>query len=107
LSLVVCGLAAVAFAGSDKPIDDVKILAGDWRSVGGASPAAIHINEDGTYEGTAATGARTTGKVTVTGGKASYQSTTSAGTATLSEEGGKDVLTFVTSRGSAKLQRVK
>ncbi len=65
LSLVVCGLAAVAFAGSDKPIDDVKTLAGDWRSVGGASPAAIHINEDGTYEGTSATGARTSGKVTL------------------------------------------
>ncbi len=109
LCLAVFCFAAIASAGSDKAIDNVKTLAGDWRSVGGASPATIHINEDGTYEGTAATGVRTTGRVTVTGGKASYQSTTSAGTVTLSEENGNEVLTFVRSdgRGSANLQRVK
>ena len=105
LSLAILCFAVTTFAGSDKAIDNLKMLGGDWR--GGAS--AIHINEDGTYEGTAASGARTTGKVTLAGGKASFQSTTSAGTVTLSEENGNDVLTFVRSdgRGSATLQRVK
>jgi hypothetical protein len=105
---VVCGLAAIAVAGSDKSIDNVKALAGDWSSLD-RSPAAIHLNEDGTYDGTAATGAKTTGKVSVVDGKASFQSTTSAGTVTLSEENGKEVLTFTRSdgRGSARLQRVK
>jgi len=108
LLLVVCGLATIAVAGPDKPIDNVKTLAGDWGSID-RSPAAIHINEDGTYEGTAASGARTTGSVTVTSGTASFQSTTAAGTVTLSEENGKEVLTFTRSdgRGSARMHRVK
>ena len=75
----------------------VKDLAGDWRSVGNVGPASIHINEDGTYQGVAATGAKTTGQITVTGGKASYRSGTSEGTVTWSKENGKDVLTFAPS----------
>jgi hypothetical protein len=104
LFLVVCGLATIAFAGSDKTIDSVKSLAGDWGSID-RSPARIQISEDGTYEGTAATGASTAGRITMTDGKASFQST-SAGTVTLSEENGKAVLTFTRSdgRGSARLQ---
>lgn len=102
-------LASVVFAGAENPIDDVKALSGDWRSLGNVNPAAIHINEDGTYQGIAATGAKTTGRITVTGGKASYRSTTSEGTVTLSEEGGKDVLTFAPTSGRAapKLERVR
>jgi hypothetical protein len=102
-------LASVAFAGAEKPFDDVKTLTGDWRSTGSVTPASIHINEDGTYEGIAASGARTAGRITVTGGKASYRSITSDGTVTLSEENGKDVLTFEPSgrRGSQKLERVR
>jgi hypothetical protein len=107
--LVVWSLAAVAFAGPDKPITNVKSLTGDWRAIGGASAAAIRIKPDGSYEGTAANGAKTTGKITTAGGKASFQSTTSAGVVTWSQEDGKDTLTFVRAdgRGSAKLQRVK
>jgi hypothetical protein len=90
--------ASIAFAGAEKPIDDLKTLAGDWRSVGNVTPASIKINEDGTYQGIAASGARTTGRITVTDAKASYRSTTSEGTVTLSEESGKDVLTFVPTR---------
>jgi hypothetical protein len=43
------------------------------------------------------------------GGKASFQSATSAGTVAWSQEDGKDMLLFVRAdgRGSAKLQRVK
>jgi hypothetical protein len=83
--------------------------AGDWRSVGNVTPAAIHINDDGTYQGIAASGAQTTDRITVTGGKASYRSTTSEGTVTFSEEGGKDVLTFAPTSGRAapKLERVR
>ena len=107
--LVLGVLASIAFAEAEKPIDNLKALAGDWRSMGNVNPAAIHINEDGTYHGIAATGANTTGRITVTHGKASYRSTTSEGTVALSEEGGKDVLTFApnSGRGSAKLERVR
>jgi hypothetical protein len=106
--LVLYVFASVAF-GADKPIDDLKTLAGDWRSLGNVNQAAIHINEDGAYHGIAASGAKTTGHITVTGGKASYRSTTSEGAVTLSEESGKDVLTFVPTSGRAapKLERVK
>jgi hypothetical protein len=109
LSLLLAGLAGPALAGPDKPIADVKSLAGEWRAVGGTSPAAIRIKPDGSYEGLAASGAKTTGKVAVAAGKGSYRSTSSEGTVTLSTEGGKDVLTFMRAdlKGSARLERVK
>jgi hypothetical protein len=107
--LVLGSLTAAAVAGPDKPIRSVKSLAGDWRGAGGASAAAIRIKADGTYEGTAANGAKTVGKITAAGGKASFKSTSSAGTVTWSQEGGQDVLTFVRAdgRASVKLVRVK
>jgi hypothetical protein len=110
LLLFITGLAGAAgAAGPDRPIADVKTLAGEWRAVGGKSPAVIHIKLDGSYEGIATNGAKTAGKVVVTGGKASYRSSGSEGTVTLSQDGGTDVLTFTTSdkRGSARLERVK
>ncbi|HSE02919.1 MAG TPA: hypothetical protein VLK35_02100 [Methylomirabilota bacterium] len=107
--LLMGSLVGIAFAGPEKPIPDVKSLAGAWRAVGGASAAAIRIKPDGSYEGTAASGAKTTGKIVVTAGKAAYLSTSSEGTATLSQEDGRDVLTFMLPdrRGSARLERVK
>jgi hypothetical protein len=107
--LLVLTLTTVAFAGPDKPIANVKSLTGDWRSIGGTSAAAIRIKPDGSYEGISANGTKTAGKITTAGGKASFQSANSAGSVTLSEEGGKDVLFFVRGdgRGSAKLERVK
>jgi len=109
LAVLVGGLAAVVSAAPDKPIAHVKTLAGEWRAVGDASAASIRIKTDGTYAGTSANGAKTTGRVTATGGKASFKSATAAGAVALSQEGGKDMLTFVTAdgRSSAKLQRVK
>jgi len=109
LVVLLCVLVSVVFADAEKPIDDLKKLAGDWRSLGNVNRASIHINDDGTYQGIAATGAQTTGRIAVTKGKASYQSNTSEGTVTLSEESGKDVLTFVPSSGRspAKLERVR
>jgi hypothetical protein len=109
LLLLLGALVSPVLAGPDKPIADVKSLAGEWRAVGGTSPAAIRIKPDGSYEGVAASGAKTTGKVMVAAGKASYRSTSSEGTVTLSQEGGKDVLTFMRSdqRGSARLERVR
>jgi hypothetical protein len=62
-AVVLYVLASVAFAGAEKPIGDLKTLAGEWRSVGNVTPAAIHINEDGTYQGIAASGAKTTGRI--------------------------------------------
>ena len=107
--LLVLSLAGVAFAGPDKPIASVKSLSGDWRAMGGASAAAIRIKPDGSYEGISANGTKTVGKITLAGGKASFQSANSAGSVTWSQEGGKDVLFFVRGdgRGSAKLERVK
>ena len=88
---------------------DVKSLAGDWRAIAGTSAAAIRIKPDGSYEGVSGNGSRTAGKITVAGGKASFQSANSAGSVTWSQEGGKDVLLFMRAdgRGSAKLERVK
>ncbi len=86
LSLLVT-VAGPGSAGPDTPITDVKSLAGDWRAVGGASPAAIRIKPDGSYEGLAASGAKTVGKVAVVAGKGSYRSTSSEGTVTLSRDG--------------------
>jgi len=109
LLLLLAGLVGPAFAQADKPIANVKLLAGVWRAVGGTTPAAIRIEPDGSYAGTSATGAKTTGKIVVTAGKASYRATGSEGTVTLAREGGKDVLTFTVRdrRASARLERVK
>lgn len=106
--LIILSLAAVAFAASDRPITNAKSLAGEWRALGGASAAAIRIKPDGAYEGTAANGVRTVGRITIADGKASFQSANSAGRVTWIQEGGKDVLLFVRGdgRGSAKLERV-
>jgi len=61
-----CGtLAGAASAAPDTPITDAKNLAGEWRAVGGTSPA---------------------GKVAVVAGKGSYRSTSSEGTVTLSRD---------------------
>jgi len=88
LGLLPGTLAGSASAAPDTPITDAKSLAGEWRAVGGASPA---------------------GKVAVVAGKGSYRSTSSEGTVTLSRDGGKEVLTFTRAdlRGSAGLERVK
>jgi hypothetical protein len=109
LSLLLAALAGPSVAAPEQPIADVKSLAGDWRAVGGTSPAAIRIKPDGSYEGLAASGAKTTGRVAVAAGKASYRSTSSEGTVTRSREGGKQVLTFMRAdlKGSARLERVK
>lgn len=109
LAVLMGPLAPVTSAGPEKAIPHVKILAGDWRAPAGTSVAEIRIKEDGSYEGISANGAKTKGRVTVTGGKASFKSATAAGSVTLSQEGGKDMLTFKTAdgRSSAKLQRVK
>ena len=109
LFLLLATVVGPASAGPDTPITDVKSLAGEWRAVGGTSPAAIRIKPDGSYEGLAASGAETTGKIAVIAGKNSYRSTSSEGTVTLSRDGGKEVLTFMRAdlKGSARLERVK
>lgn len=109
MGLLVVSLAAVAFAGPDRPIADVRSLAGDWRATSGASAAAIRIKPDGSYEGTAANGGKTVGAITAVGGEASFRSNTSTGSVTWSREDGKDLLLFVRAdgRASARLQRVK
>jgi hypothetical protein len=109
VGLLVWSLATVAFAAPDRPIASVKSLTGDWRALGGTSAAAIRIKTDGSYEGISANGTKTAGKITIAGGKTSFQSANSVGTVTLSQEGGKDVLFFVRAdgRGSVKMERMK
>jgi hypothetical protein len=110
-----CAVVTIGFAQTNpgqtpKPIDDVKALAGDWRSVNNVTPASIHISENGVYEGIAATGAKTSGRIIVTSDKATYLSTTSAGYVTLSQESGNDVLTFHprnNPENAAKLERIR
>jgi len=101
--LLVLSLAAVAFAGPDKPITNVKSLSGDWRAMGGASAAAIRIKPDGSYEGISANGAKTVGKITTAGGKASFQSANSAGSVTWSGSTARPLRPFTKTESCERL----
>src|SRR5258705_1115798 len=105
--LMLLSLGAVALEEWAGPITSLKSLAGEWRALGGASGAAIRIKPDGAYEGTAANGARTVGRITIVDGKASFQSANSAGRVTWIREGGNGSVLFVRGdgRGSAKPER--
>ena len=109
LSCLLPASLALAQSPSASRLDDV-IKSGKLRvcTPGDYKPFSFY-KPDGSYEGLAASGAKTTGKVAVAGGKGSYRSTSSEGTVTLSTEGGKDVLTFMRAdlKGSARLERVK
>jgi len=115
--LTACTLAGTAV---EKPLTDVKELAGTWQGwvttqVGGNARVLMIIKEDGSYESstTVPGGTLTVGKYYLESGKLRYRSSRTQGRATVSEERGKTILTvtpegsFSFDTGSAVFERVK
>ena len=115
LAAVLVVSAAAALAG-EKPIVDLKEIAGTWQgwtSLGTTeSRVTMVIREDGSYEASSQTGTLTVGKFYLEGGKLRYRSSRSEGAATVSEDRGKTSLTIVPEgtsyeTGKTEYERVK
>jgi hypothetical protein len=100
------------------PIAHVKQIAGTWQGwvtsqLGGQSRVTMTIKEDGDYEGATTMGSTTVGRFYVEDGKLRYRSSRTQGTATVSEDRGKTVLTinpegtYSFETGTAVYERVK
>jgi hypothetical protein len=116
-------LLAVVFAWSpldviaeDKQIADVKELAGSWQGWitrdEGQEPATLFVSADGSYRALTKDGASTEGKFYLQDGKLRYRSSRTTGTASLSHDQDKTVLTVTPQEpryktGSARYERVK
>jgi hypothetical protein len=96
LALALSPLAAVA---ADKPVTDVKELAGTWQgwtTLGTADErATMTVKADGSYEAATRVGTKTVGQFYLENGKLRYRSSRSTGSARLSEDKGKTFLTVV------------
>jgi hypothetical protein len=100
----------------EKRIADVKELAGSWQGwitrEGGQERATLIVSADGSYRALTTDGASTEGKFYLQDGKLRYRSSRTTGTASVSEDKGKTVLTVTPGEptyrtGSAKYERVK
>ena len=108
-----CPLDGVA---GEKHIADVKELAGSWQGwvtrEEGQERAALIVSADGSYRALTTDGATTEGKFYLQGGKLRYRSSRTTGTASLSEDQGKTILTVMPEdsyykTGKAEYERVK
>jgi hypothetical protein len=106
-------LAAVA---GEKQIVDVKELEGSWRGwvtgEQGQERATMIVTADGSYRASTTRGSTTEGKFYLQDGKLRYRSSRTTGTASLSEDKGKTVLTVMPEdpnfrTGSAEYERLK
>lgn len=83
----------------EKQIADVKELAGSWRgwvrTEFGRERATMVVDADGTYNASTTRGTLTQGSFYLRDGKLRYRSTRTTGTASLSEDRGKTVLTMM------------
>ena len=101
LLIAVAGCASPASMGRGavtKEVSDIKELAGTWRGWVAAelpSQVTIMIREDGSYEGASRSGSRTVGRFFLDSGKVRYQSSRSAGAATLFDDNGRLFLIVV------------
>jgi hypothetical protein len=100
----------------EKQIADVKELAGTWLGwvmrEEGQERATLIVSADGSYRALTTDGASTEGKFYLQDGKLRYRSSRTTGTASLSDDQGKTVLTVMPENvyyktGSAKYERVK
>jgi len=121
----VFALSSLDGVAEEKQIADVKELAGSWRGwvteVPGDEWATMNVSADGSYKALSISGTTTVGKFYLQGGKLRYRSrrTTPAampsaemlGTASVSEDKGKTVLTLMPEEpnylGRAEYERVK
>jgi hypothetical protein len=116
-------LLAAAFAtlpvqgfAADKPIKDVKELAGSWQgwvtAEVGDERATMIVQEDGRYKAATTRGTTAEGQFYLKDGTLLYRSSRTAGTARLTEESGKITITIIPNdpsyrTGSARYERVK
>lgn len=100
----------------EKQIVDVKELAGSWRGwvmrEETQEPATLIVSADGSYRALTTDGATTEGKFYLQDGQLRYRSSRTTGTATLSEDQGKTMLTvmpenLIYKTGRAEYERVK
>jgi hypothetical protein len=87
-------LAGVA---GEKQVVDVSELAGSWRGwvtgEQGQERATMIVTTDGNYKASTTLGSTTEGQFFIQDGKLRYRSSRTTGTATLSEDRGKTILT--------------
>ena len=104
------GLAA------DKPITDVKELAGNWQgwvtAEVGDERATMIVQEDGKYKAATTRGTQSEGQFYIQDGTLMYRSSRTMGKATLTDDGGKTTITITPNdpsyrTGSARYERVK
>jgi len=116
-------LLAAVFAASppdgvagEKQIVDVKELAGSWRgwvtAESGQERATMLVQADGSYKASTTRGSTSESKFYLQDGKLRYRSSRTTGTAQLSEDQGKTVLTVMPEdpnyqTGRAEYERVK
>jgi len=112
-SLALSPLAGVT---EEKQIVDVKELSGTWQGWvtrgKGQERATLFVSADGSYRALTVDGAYTEGKFYLQDGKLRYRSSRTTGTASVSADEGKTVLTVLPENsyyktGSAKYERVR
>ncbi len=100
----------------EKQIVDVKELAGSWRgwvtAEMGDERATMTVQADGTYQASTTRGSTSEGRFYLQDGKLRYRSSRTIGTASLSEDQGKTMLTVMPEdpqhqTGRAEYERVK
>ena len=100
----------------EKQIADIKELAGRWQGwvtrEQGQERATLIVSADGSYRALTPHGATTEGKFYLQDGKLRYRSSRTIGTASLSEDQGKTMLTVMPEdpkyqTGRAEYERVK
>jgi hypothetical protein len=119
LALLLFGVFALSpldGAAGEKQIVDVKELAGSWRGWvtrdQGQEPATLIVAVDGSYRALTTDGATTEGKFYLQDGTLRYRSSRTTGTASLSEDQDKIMLTVMPENsyyktGRAEYERVK
>jgi hypothetical protein len=117
LALAIAAVFAMSPIGGvaeEKQLADVKELAGSWRgwvtAEMGDERATMNVQADGSYRASTTRGTTSEGKFYLQDGKLRYRSTRTTGTARLSEDKGKTVLTVMpedTTYGKAEYERVK
>jgi hypothetical protein len=117
LALVVAAVFAMSpihGVAEEKQLVDVKELAGSWRgwvtAEMGDERATMNVQADGSYRASTTRGTTSEGRFYLQDGKLRYRSTRTTGTARLSEDKGKTILTVMpedATYGKAEYERVK
>jgi len=116
LLVVVVALSPLDGFGGEKQIGNVKELEGSWQGwltrEQGRERALMTVIADGSYRATTTAGSSTEGKFYLQDGKLLYRSSRTTGTASLSEDQDKTMLTMTPGEptygaGSAEYERVK